>query len=144
MPLSAKQERIALALASGESVAQVAKEHGAGVRTIRRWQSENATFGERVAELRREIFGQAVGKLVGQTGKAAQTLGELLHSDSESIRLQAARSIFELCPKRLENAPVIAQRPAGPDPTARATARASRGDNGPLLFTCCSRVRPSK
>jgi hypothetical protein len=115
MPLSAKQERIALELASGRSVARVAKEHGAGVRTIRRWQAENNHFQERVDELQREIIGQAVGILVGQTGKAAQTLGELLHSDSDSIRLQAARSIFELCPKTLEKAPVVAQGPASPD-----------------------------
>ena len=122
MPLSAKQERIALELASGRSVPQVAKKHAAGVRTIRRWQSENATFGERVAELRTELFSQAFGQLAGLSGKAAQTLGELLDSDSESIRLQAARSIFELCPKRLENAPVIAQGPAGPDYGALALA----------------------
>src|SRR5262249_55227950 len=79
-------------------------------------------FLQRMQEMRTEMFSQAAGRFSGPLGKAAQKIGELLHSDSESTRLAAASRILEYCPKTLEDAPVVAQRPAGPDYGALALA----------------------
>jgi hypothetical protein len=122
MPLSAKKEAVALVLASGRSVAQAATVCGAGVRTIRRWQAEDDRFRQRMQEMRTEMFSQAAGRLSGLLDKAAQTMGELLDSEAEGIRLQAASRILEHCPKKMENAPVVAQGPAVQDYGALALA----------------------
>jgi hypothetical protein len=121
MPLSAKQERIALAIAAGQRVVE-ATALGVSERSIRRWLAKDGAFRQRVEELRAEMFSAAVGQIAQLSGRAAATMGELLHSDSESIRLAAAKSILEHCPKTLENAPVVAQAPALQDYGALALA----------------------
>jgi hypothetical protein len=102
MPVSAKQETVALALASGRTVAEAAAEHHCGERTIRRWLAEVDGFRQRVQELRTELFSLTVGRLSELSVKAAEALGELLDSQTEGVRLQAARSILEHGPKLRE------------------------------------------
>jgi hypothetical protein len=109
VPLDARQEAVALLLAAGRSVADAASETGAGVRTIRRWMAADAAFGDRVQELRTELFALAVGRLSNLAGKAADLLGQLLESQSEGIRLQAARSVLEQAPKLRDSADLAGQ-----------------------------------
>jgi hypothetical protein len=48
-----------------------------------------------VDELRDGLFAQALGRLSELAGQAAETLGELLRSQDEKMRLQAVRTVFE-------------------------------------------------
>ena len=109
MTLTVKQESAALALASGRTAAEAAAEAGCSVRSLRRWLAEKDGFRERTQELRTELFGLAVGRLSELSGKAAAALGELLESEAEGIRLQAARSILEHGPKLRESTDLAAQ-----------------------------------
>jgi hypothetical protein len=102
MTFSAKQETAALALAAGKTAEEAAAECSCCKRTIQRWLAEVAGFRARVQEIRTELFGLAVGRLSDLSGKAATALGQLLESDTEGIRLQAARSILEHGPKLRE------------------------------------------
>jgi transposase-like protein len=92
--LTPRQEAAALALAGGRQVKAAAEAVGIGERTLHRWR-ESATFRSREQELRSELFGLAVGRLCELTGKAADRLGELLDSKTETVALGAAKAILE-------------------------------------------------
>jgi hypothetical protein len=96
MALSGNQrEAAALAIACGKNVKTAAKETGVGLRTLHRWLAEVMAFQQRVDEIREELFEKATGRLSDLAGQAAETLGGLLRSDNEKIRLEAVRAIFE-------------------------------------------------
>ena len=95
MATNGKREAAALALATGQTVRDAAVSCQVGERTLHRWLVEDAAFGARVFELRKELFGQAVGRLAKLAGKATDTLEQLLAADSDSVKLQAARTILE-------------------------------------------------
>jgi hypothetical protein len=103
-----RQEAVALALAVGQAVQEAANTTGVGRRTIYRWFKRPA-FRRRIAELRAELFGQAVGRLANLAGTAAQTLAGLLESQSETVRLQAARAVLDLGPRLRESTELAAQ-----------------------------------
>jgi hypothetical protein len=79
-----------LGLASGKTIADAAQ--SAGV-------SERTAFRRQVAELRAEMVSRALGKMADSMTEAADCLRALLHAESESTRLGAARSILELASK---------------------------------------------
>jgi hypothetical protein len=100
--LPPRQERVALALASGRSLREAAGECHTGETTIKRWLREPA-FLRRVAELRRELTSRALGRLAdAMAGPAADTLFELLGAKAEKVRLDAAKAFFELGQKLIE------------------------------------------
>lgn len=84
-----------LALASGQTVRDAAQAAGIGERTATR-RVADPFFRRRVAELRAEMIGRALGQLADGMTEAAGTLRKLLAADGESVRLGAARSILEL------------------------------------------------
>lgn len=90
-----QREAAALAIARGQTVKEAAKECRVGLRTLHRWLGEDPTFQQRVDELREKLFSQATGRLSGLAGQAAETLGGLLESKDEKVRLQAIRTLFE-------------------------------------------------
>jgi hypothetical protein len=90
-----QREAAALALARGLNVKRAAEESGVGLRTLHRWLAEDPAFRRRADELREQLFGQALGRLSDLAGQAADTLGELLGSKDDRVRLQAARTVFE-------------------------------------------------
>jgi hypothetical protein len=96
------REAAALALAGGRNVRDTAADTGIGSRTLFRWLQDSA-FRIRVAELRSQLFEHAVGKLAHLAGNAVDTLANLLHSQSESVRLQAAKAILDAGPRLREN-----------------------------------------
>ena len=106
--LTVRQEAAALALAAGREVKATAKACGVGERTLHRWRGD-AAFRSRVQELRTELFGLAVGRLCELTGKAADRLGELLDSKTETVALGAAKAILEAAPRLRESADLAAQ-----------------------------------
>jgi hypothetical protein len=90
-----QREAAALAIACGKNVKAAAEATGVGERTLHRWLRKDPLFQQRVDELREELFDKAAGRLSDMSVDAAETLGELLKSSDEKIRLQAARLIIE-------------------------------------------------
>jgi hypothetical protein len=102
-PLSPKQEAAALSLATGCTQEVAARESGAGTRTIKTWLREQPAFARRITELRAELTGMALGRLVEGMASAADTLGYLCRkAKSETVRLGAARALLELANKLRE------------------------------------------
>jgi hypothetical protein len=99
---------LVLALATGLSVPAAAQRAGASERTAYR-RLDDPAFRSRLAQARSALFAEAVGRLAGLAGKAADALGELLTSDRDLVKLQAARSVLELGPK-LREAGELAER----------------------------------
>jgi hypothetical protein len=91
-----QREAAALALARGLNVKAAAAESGVGLRTLHRWLAEDQAFRRRTDELRDHLFAQALGRLSELAGQAADALGDLLRSRDERLRLQAARTVFEV------------------------------------------------
>lgn len=101
-------DALVLALATGLSVPTAARRAGASERTAYR-RLKDPAFRRRVAETRSALLSEAVGKLIALAGRAADALGELLSSERDLVKLQAAKSILELGP-RLREAGELAER----------------------------------
>lgn len=102
--LSPRQEAAALALATGCTLPEAARESGAGERTIKTWTATLPAFTRRIAELRTEMTSRALGRLVDGMASAADTLGYLSRrAKSEQVRLGAARALIELGVKMRES-----------------------------------------
>lgn len=84
-----------LNLARGLSHVKVAELSGVSERTIARRLAE-PDFRRAVDDARAELMSQALGVLVATSSSAALTLEQLLKSDSDHVRHNAARSILEL------------------------------------------------
>jgi hypothetical protein len=97
-----------MALATGFSVAESARRAGFGERTVYRRLAEPA-FRAQVVEARAQMFSQAVGRLADLAGKAVDTLGELLDSENEGVRLQASKAVLELGPRIRESVDLAAE-----------------------------------
>ena len=87
-------EIVAALLASGKSVVDAASQAKVGERTIHRWLDDPA-FRAHVADLRGSIIATALGRLADGMSEAAEVLRELLHSESETIKLRAAAEILK-------------------------------------------------
>jgi|SRR5450631_88895 hypothetical protein len=98
----AKNDRLALALARGKTLAAAATEAGVCARTASR-KLEDPTFRRRVADLQGEMVGRALGKMADGMASAASTLRKLLKAENESVRLGACRALLELGVKLRES-----------------------------------------
>lgn len=95
MAAKMKQDEAAvLALASGLSWRQAAKQSGMSPRTIAR-RMALPEFRKHVAERRAALLDEAAGRLTAMTRYATVTLKKLLDSKSDVVRLGAARVILE-------------------------------------------------
>jgi transposase len=103
-----KREAVALAVASGLSLRKAAEQCRVGERTVMRWHAEDESFRRRIAELRTQLFDEAVGLLSRLGGKAALVLGLLLDSDSEKVRLAAAKAVLDQATKTRDLAELAA------------------------------------
>lgn len=101
-------ELLAAALAAGQDVAAAAAQAGLSERSAYRRLSE-PEFRERVATLRAEMVEQAVGKLSGTMGAAADKLRELLGSKSEKVQLAAAKAVLDSQVKLREATELVAR-----------------------------------
>src|SRR5579862_3756573 len=91
-----------LALASGNTVRSAARQAGIGERTAARRMAD-AAFRQRVQETRAALVERALGKLARGSARAVETLRKLLKSDSDTVKLGAARTILELGSKLRES-----------------------------------------
>lgn len=90
-----RDDALAVALASGQTLRDAATAVGVSERTAsRRWADLN--FRRRVAELRANMVNRALGKLADGMAEAGEVLRTLLHSGSDSIKLGACRAMLEL------------------------------------------------
>ena len=83
------------ALAAGHTVRDSARQAGIGERTAAR-RLADPEFRQRVAALRADMIGRALGRLSDTARKAVDKLRDLLSAGSDSVKLGAARSILEL------------------------------------------------
>ena len=86
---------LALALASGASVPDAARQAGMAVRTVYRWLAR-PEFRHRVARIQQSITRRAVGRISDGMSEAADALRELLKCEDHAVRLRAARALFEV------------------------------------------------
>jgi hypothetical protein len=97
-----RDDALAVSLAGGATLRDAAAAAGIGERTAtRRWA--DAAFRRRVAELRGEMVGQALGRLADGMAAAADVLRALLGAENsdgeprnEKTRLAAAAKLLEL------------------------------------------------
>ena len=101
-------DALVFALARGVSVPTAAGQAAVSERTAYR-RLQDPTFRCRVTVTRTTMFAEAVGRLASVAGKAADALGDLLASESDMVKLHAAKSVLELGPK-LREAGEIAER----------------------------------
>ena len=90
-----------LALARGRTIRSAARVAGFSERQTHRKLGDPA-FRGRVSKVRGAIVGRAVGILSAAGAEAARTLQKLLASQTDQVRLAAARSILELGTKLRE------------------------------------------
>ena len=92
---TARQERIAFRIASGEGVTAIAEDCKMTRPTIYGWLKK-PEFRERVEELRKAITQQGVDRLSGLlAGKAVDALEGLLDDKSANVRLESVKTVVE-------------------------------------------------
>ena len=92
---NARQEAVAVLMASGATAAAAAKRAGVGERTVKTWMAGQA-LPARIDQLRGELTSQALGVLIrGMTG-AAGVLVEIATDDGQpaQVRVRAASEIL--------------------------------------------------
>jgi hypothetical protein len=99
---TAKQERLALFLASGKGVKAAAAEVGVGERTAHTWLDDPA-FDALVGALRRRLLDEAVGRLAGAAAGAVETLVSLSRDGTGSVQVKAALGILDMLIKVRES-----------------------------------------
>jgi hypothetical protein len=97
----AADDALIMAIAVGRTREQAAERTGASVATVYRRLGDPG-FRRRVAEARAPLLEQAIGRLVDATTEAADTLRSRLTAEPESVRLGAAKTLFEQPTKGLE------------------------------------------
>jgi hypothetical protein len=101
-PRAAKQERLALLLASGRGIKVAAAEVGVGERTAHTWL-DDAGFRRLVAVLRGRLLDEALSKLAGGAGAAVEVLKGLLDHPNAHVRLRSALGILDALLKYREH-----------------------------------------
>jgi hypothetical protein len=86
---AATRERVATALAGGESVAEAAAGAGVSERQVFRWLAGDEAFNQLVADIHAEMFDEQFALLVEANRRAARRLLNLLGSEDPKIALKA-------------------------------------------------------
>lgn len=94
--LNEKQQRALELLVEGKSLAQVAGAIGISRATLWRWRAL-PDFARALAEVRSASLEAAAHTLAEASRAAVDTFVELLGSDSDSVRLGAAREVLARC-----------------------------------------------
>ena len=94
--LSARQEAVALALASGMIPSRITRKLKVSPATIYRWR-QLPEFNARVVELRNELVDGAIGRLANlMAGKAADALEKLLTAKRDDTRLASVKAVYDI------------------------------------------------
>jgi transposase-like protein len=90
-----KDTMLAIAVASGASISEVAAQAGIERSTIYR-KLENPAFARRVAEFRDQLIQTALGRVADAMTRGADVLAQMLDSPQDHIRIRAARALISL------------------------------------------------
>jgi transposase-like protein len=122
-----KANLVALAIASGSSIRQTAKDLGLHESTIRKWM-KNPSFKAKVEKYRCEFTDQTIGRLSAASSAAVGMLVKLMaEGESDQVKLGAARAILDKLPllsefadltERLRRLEQQSHRPEEPSPWA--------------------------
>ena len=93
--LTTRQVSVLPELASARTISEAAQRSGVGLTTIHRWL-QNPAFAAELAMWQQEVVESARLKLTNHMMHAVDVLGELLDSQNDGIRRQAARDILSL------------------------------------------------
>jgi transposase len=93
-PTEKNEMAFAVELARGSSVATAAKKVCISETTGYRW-ARKPEVGKAVAEIRSTVLQDASHRMMNLAGKAVETLGQLLESKCEKVRLSAARTVID-------------------------------------------------
>ena len=88
-----KDTTLALALASGISIADAAAQADVGRTTVYR-KLENPEFRRLVAEYRDRLISTALGRITDNMTRAAEALAQMIDSPEPHIRIRAIRTLF--------------------------------------------------
>jgi hypothetical protein len=88
-----KDVSLAIALASGKKVQQAADDAGVCRKTVQRKLAKPA-FRRKVARLRQQFVGAALGRMADNMAGAADQLVELMTHQDPRLRLRAARTLI--------------------------------------------------
>ncbi len=93
----AVRDRAILALLSEKSIPKAAAKCRIGERTLHRWLTSDAAFQAAYSEARQAAFEAGMSRVQALTGKAVDTLEELLGEKKHpNVRLGAARTVAEI------------------------------------------------
>ncbi len=93
----ATRDRAVLALLSEKTVTDAAKKADVDESTLRRWLVDDDAFKADYVQARQAAFEAGMSRVQALTGKAVDTLEELLgDADHPNVRLGAARTVAEL------------------------------------------------
>ena len=93
----AVRERAILALLSEPTIGHAATRCGIGERTLRRWLTADAAFQAEYEAARHATFQAALRRIPALTGRAVETLADLLGAATHpAVRLGAARTVAEI------------------------------------------------
>ena len=90
-----KESTLALALASGMSIADAGAKVGLGRTTVYR-KLEDPNFARQVCEFRDKLIAVALGRIADNLTRAADALVGLLDAPESHIRIRAARALFSM------------------------------------------------
>ena len=91
------REHAVLALLSEKTVTDAAKKAKVDESTLRRWLSKDEAFQSEYAAARQAVFQAGISRAQALTGRAMDTLEELLDAKiNANVRLGAARTVAEI------------------------------------------------
>ena len=93
--LSPKKSQVISLILEGYTQRRAAKDAGVSEETVSRWKSEDTLFASTLENYRRDLYESQAQKLLDLSGKAVNTLGELLKSEDEGIRLRASQAVLK-------------------------------------------------
>ena len=92
--LTVTQERVAVMLAMGTSVAEIARQVNVPTSTIYLWRKQ-AAFASYYKRLQREVVREIRGQLSQMSNLALQTIKEIINGGGESSRLKASCYVLD-------------------------------------------------
>jgi len=92
---SPKKSQVIALILEGNTQRRAAQEAGVSEETVSRWKAEDAQFASTLENTRRDLCESQAQKLLDLSGKAIDTLAELLKSEDEGIRLRASQAVLK-------------------------------------------------
>jgi hypothetical protein len=93
--LPARQQKLIISMLSHSTVEQAYEAVQVSRSTCYRWLQDEK-FASALEKARSSVVNEGLAALKNSTGKAVQTLTELLDSDSEHVRLKASEALLKM------------------------------------------------